>query len=864
MHPVAAFDAISSLASLAALTIAFRGWNAAFVRDARLLFVGLLAITLLYNVCLVVEWFGISNSLDRIEDFIGALVPMWWAFAFYFLLQDMTSRDLRQSEEKYRTILDSIEDGYYELDTTGNFTYFNGSLCRIFGNSGDGLLRRNIREFTDQNTAKRGYEVFNRVYTTEIPIRGFDWEVIRKDGTKRHVEASVSLMKNTADRPIGFRGIIRDVSDRSQAEQALKKEKERFRVLVEESPLAVSLISKDGHYKYINPRFIEMFGYKLEDIPNGREWFEKAYPDPLYRKQAITAWKTDFGNLQTGESGPRSFSVQCKDGSEKLINFRAVKMGSGDQFVIYDDITKRESTEQALRESEAKYRELVQNANSIIIRTDTHGNITFFNEFAQSFFDYCEENVLGKNLVGTIVPEKDMLGRDLKAMIQDILIHPEKYAVNENENMRSNGERVWVAWTNKAIRDKEGKITGFLCIGNDITSRKLLEEQLRQAQKTEAIGTLAGGIAHDFNNLLMGIQGNTSLMLHSIESSNPHSKLLRNIQEQVKSGARLTSQLLGYARKGKYEVKPLSLNRLVVDTAGTLGRARKDILIHQELSEDLFAIEADQGQIEQVLLNLYVNAADAMSDGGELTIKTRNVTHEDMKGKSYDPKPGNYVMLTVTDTGVGMDKRTMERIFDPFFTTKEMGRGTGLGLASVYGIIKGHAGYIDDESNKDNGTTFIIYIPASNQKVQSNIETHKIVEGTGTVLLVDDEEMVLDVGLKVLESLGYTVLSAKSGSDAVKTYEEKKDQIDMIILDLIMPQMGGGETFDRLKKINPDVRVLLSSGYSIDGQAKEILKRGCDGFIQKPFSMEELSGKIGEMLDKHNKPVGECIKHQWN
>jgi CheY-like chemotaxis protein len=255
-------------------------------------------------------------------------------------------------------------------------------------------------------------------------------------------------------------------------------------------------------------------------------------------------------------------------------------------------------------------------------------------------------------------------------------------------------------------------------------------------------------------------------------------------------------------------------------------------------------------------LNLYINAADAMPGGGELTIKTSNVNHEDMKGKSYDPKPGNYVMLTVTDTGVGMDKRTMTRIFDPFFTTKEMGRGTGLGLASVYGIIKGHAGYIDVESKNDSGTTFSIYIPASNQKVQSSIDTHKIVEGTGTVLLVDDEEMVLDVGLKLLESLGYTVLSAKSGSDAVKTYEEKKEQIDMVILDLIMPQMGGGETFDRLKEISPDVRVLLSSGYSIDGQAKEILKRGCDGFIQKPFSIEELSGKISEMLDRYNKPLG--------
>jgi CheY-like chemotaxis protein len=281
----------------------------------------------------------------------------------------------------------------------------------------------------------------------------------------------------------------------------------------------------------------------------------------------------------------------------------------------------------------------------------------------------------------------------------------------------------------------------------------------------------------------------------------------------------------------------------------TFGRARKDITIHRDLSEDLSAIEADQGQIEQVLLNLYVNAADAMPDGGDLSLKTMNATHEDMKEKPYDPNPGNYVLLKATDTGIGMEEEVRKRIFDPFFTTKEMGRGTGLGLASAYGIIKNHGGYVDVQSEKGHGTTFSIYFPASDQKVYTEIEkNNQITEGTGTILLVDDEEIVLDVGAKMLENLGYTVFKARSGNEAVDTYEENKDHIDMIILDMVMPQMAGGEAYDRLKEIDPNARVLLSSGYSIEGQAKEILRRGCAGFIQKPFGMEELGGKTREIL----------------
>jgi CheY-like chemotaxis protein len=367
----------------------------------------------------------------------------------------------------------------------------------------------------------------------------------------------------------------------------------------------------------------------------------------------------------------------------------------------------------------------------------------------------------------------------------------------------------------------------------------------------EAIGTLAGGIAHDFNNLMMVILGNVSLMLLETDSAHPYHKKLENIEMQVKNGAKLTEQLLGYARKGKYYVKPISLNRLLKDTLATVSRTRKNIVTHLELDSDLYAIEADETQIEQVFLNLYVNAADAMPGGGDLFLKTKNISHRNTKNKPYISAPGKYVLLRFADSGVGIDKEAQKHIFDPFFTTKDMGRGTGLGLASVYGIIKGHGGYIDVESEKGRGTAFNIYLPASEKKVEKEREIdQKIEKGSETILLIDDEEMVLEVGLKMLDKLGYSVLQARNGSEAVKIYKKNKDKINLVVLDMVMPGMSGSEVYDKIKEINRSVKTLLSSGYSMDGEAKEILKRGCEGFIQKPFNLKEFSEKIREILGR--------------
>ena len=508
-------------------------------------------------------------------------------------------------------------------------------------------------------------------------------------------------------------------------------------------------------------------------------------------------------------------------------------------------IRDRKRAEEAARESEKKYRLVVDNASDAIFIVQD-GVIKLPNPKVEEIVGYSESHLTNTPFAEFVAPEdRDMVVERHKKRLKGEEV-PTTYSFRIRD---SSGELLW-AEVNAVLITWE-KRPAVLCFLRDITTQKKLEAQLQYARKIEAVGTLAGGVAHDFNNLLMGIQGNVSLMLMDRDSTDPDYERLKNIERQIQSGARLTSHLLGYARKGTFEIQPLDLNQLAEETSDTFGRTKKEIAVHRELAKDLSAIEADPAQIEQVLLNLFVNAADAMPSGGQLTLKTMNVTHKDMKGKLYEPKLGKYVLLTVTDTGTGMYKKTMERIFDPFFTTKEMGRGTGLGLASAYGIIKGHGGYIDVDSKRGQGTTFSIYLPASDKEVRKEIKAAgRFFKGSGTVLLVDDEEAVLQVGQELLEAIGYKVLTARDGKEAIRTYKKNQDNIDIVVLDVVMPKMGGGVAYDVMKDINPDVKVLLSSGFSIDGEASRILKRGCKGFIQKPFTVKELSREIRRAMAK--------------
>jgi PAS domain S-box-containing protein len=329
-------------------------------------------------------------------------------------------------------------------------------------------------------------------------------------------------------------------------------------------------------------------------------------------------------------------------------------------------------------------------------------SIVYANSAAVSLLGMPQEELLGSCAADLF---EEMFGSDVAAILKSEAGKPSE--IGEDQPVEHNGKQITI----KSLPVK-GEASTTIIMTRDISERKRIEAQLIQAHKMETIGALVGGIAHEFNNMLMRIHGNVSLMLMDVDSTHPHYKQLKKMEEHLDNGASLTSHLLGYARKGAHDVKPVNLNQVIKETSNTFSTTSKEITIHRELAEDLFEIEADQGQIEQVLLNLYINAADAMSDGGNLILTTMNVTHQDMKGKLYEPKPGNYILLTVTDTGVGMDEETMERVFDPFFTTKDAGMSIGLGLAAAYGIIKGHGGYIHVESMKGQGTSVSIYLPA--------------------------------------------------------------------------------------------------------------------------------------------------------
>ncbi len=380
--------------------------------------------------------------------------------------------------------------------------------------------------------------------------------------------------------------------------------------------------------------------------------------------------------------------------------------------------------------------------------------------------------------------------------------------------------------------------------------RAELESKFQEAQKMEALGTLAGGIAHDFNNLLMAIQGNTSLMLLKMNRDHPHYEKLKNTEQYVVRGSELTKQLLGFARRGKYQVNATNLNTLISECIRLFGRTNKDVSIHLELETQLWVVSIDRGQIEQVLLNLFVNAWQAMPGGGDMTIVTKNITVDEHKVKGSESKPGNYVKTSVIDRGIGMDQKTIKRIFDPFFTTKEMSRGTGMGLASAYGIVQNHGGFFEVGSQVGKGSELSFYLPATNGTVtvEKPSDQGQLIGGSETILLVDDEVIIADVASEMLENLGYTVILAMNGREAIDIYEKERSKVDLVILDLIMPGMNGNKTFDYLKQINPSVKVLLSSGYSLSGEASSIMDKGCGGFIQKPYDINKLSQKIREVI----------------
>ena len=748
--------------------------------------------------------------------------------------QKRDEENLKHQKRRLESLIEYSSLAIVTLDEGHNIISCNRDFEKLFYFKESEIVGKNL----DELVAGQEYIEDALSYTKET-LRGKaihgSGKRQRKDGAYIYVEI-IGVPVIIDGKVIGAYAIYQDISDRKQAEETLRKSERFLQDVFDAIKDGISVLDINLKIVRVNSWIEEMYSKKKKFA--GRKCYE------VYQKRDTPCpWCPSLKTIETGETHNAIVPYPSEENPTGWIDLSSFPLRNieGDMVGVIEyakDITKQKRAEESLRAERDNLRNIFDSIEDGIYIVNQQYDIQYVNPIlVKDFGPYegvkCYRYFHDRDEVCPWCKNQDVWAGKT--------VHWE-----------------WFSFKNDRTYDlmdtpltlPDGSI-GKLEIFRDITERKRLEARLRQAQKMEALGTLGGGIAHDFNNLLMGIQGRTSLMMMHKDSSHPDFEHLQGIEEYVKSAADLTKQLLGFARGGKYEVKPTDINEMIKKSSSMFGRTKKEIKIHRKYQKDVWRVEADQGQIEQVLMNLYVNAWQAMPGGGDLYLQTENVTLDEDYVKPFTIEPGKYVKISVTDTGVGMDEDTRQRIFEPFFTTKEMGRGSGLGLASAYGIIKNHGGFINVYSEKGEGTTFNIYLPASESEVsgQKSEISDDVRHGDETLLLVDDEEMIIDVGEQLLENIGYTVLIAKSGKEATEIYEKNKDKIDMVILDMIMPDMSGGDTFDRLKEINPEIKVLLSSGYSINGQATEILERGCDGFIQKPFNIRELSHKIRGVLN---------------
>ena len=816
----------------------------------------------------------------RLYRLIGILVTISVnviivVFSGVIYFTDRSREAYRQNEESKRLLLHSVGNGIFGLDSMGQVTFVNPAALRMIGFAEEEILSQNIHRLI-HHTHKDG---------SYYPIEDCPMSASCTHGKAFHIEQEMFWRKDSSSFPVEYTSVpitwdgkvtgavvsFIDITDRKQAEKRIRESEEKFRLTFDASPDAVSINRlEDGLYVDINEGFTRTIGFAREEVIGRTSLEIDIWCDPDDRLKMVLSLQ------EKGYCENLEFQFRKKDGSliTALVSGRVISLKGSPHIVsITRDISDRKRMEVELIESRKQLSDVIDFLPDATLAIDKERRIIIWNREIEKMTGIPASEMIGKGNYAYTVPFygearpqlMDLIfqdSRDVQARYQAFTREGDSIIAEVFCHALYGNKGAWVFVKASPLHDQYGNIIGAIESIRDITEHKLAEEakakfeaQMQQSQKFEAIATLAGGVAHDFNNLLMGIQGRASLLSLDLGTSHPEWEHIHAIEEYISRAADLTRQLLGLARGGKYEVKPTDINELVLNSSTMFGRTKKEIRIHTRCHPSPLVVEADRGQIEQVFLNLYINAWQAMPpEGGELFLETNVVTLDESFNQSYQTKPGQYVKVSITDTGTGMDEATRLRIFDPFFTTKEKERGTGLGLASAYGIIKNHGGMITVYSEIGQGTTFNIYLPESDSEAQQVVPvTEELIRGSSTILLVDDEEMILEVGQALLERLGYCVLVSREGQGAVQTITDMGSEIDLVILDLVMPGMSSGTTLDRIRQIQPGMPVLLSSGYAVNGQANEIMRRGCSGFIQKPYTVAELSHKVRLVLDEKNK-----------
>ena len=762
-------------------------------------------------------------------------------------------KKLRESEERYRLLANNVTDVIWIRDMNLNLIYISPSVKDQQGYTAEEVKARTIEESWTADSLKYIREVFVEELEKEKDkkkdmnkSRTIEVEAKCKDGSTIWTEAKMSFLRDKKGEPIGIIGVTRNITERKIAEETLRENEEKYRNLIERANDGV-IIVQDGIVKFVNNRIVDLFGYNVDELYN-TPFLNYVFPDDRNKIKELHE-----GRLQ-GEDVPNIYEMQAlhRDGRKIVIETNAgfiTYHGKPAVLAFIRDITERKQTEKALQESEEKYRTVLEANPDPVVVYDIEGKVIYFNPAFTRVFGWNLEERLGKKM-DLFVPEGAW--RETKMMIEKVLAG-ERFSGIETQRFNKNGEVIPVSISGAIYKDQNGKPIGSVINIRDITEQKKLEAQLQQAQKMESIGTLTGGIAHDFNNILGIIIGNTELALEDIPERERARFNLDEIQTAALRAKDVVIQLLSFARKTKLEQKAIKLIPVVKDSIKLLrATIPVNIDICQKMTASYDTIFADPTQIHQIIINLCTNASHAMKEnGGILGIEIENVLFEKQSDAPHpDLLTGSFVKLTVSDTGQGIRPELKDRIFDPYFTTKEVGKGTGMGLSVVHGIVKNYGGIISVESKVGKGTTFYIYLPVVEE--EAVIETGTIEElpkGNERILFVDDDKSLIYVCRYRLERLGYQVETKTNPVEALELFRDSPDRFDLIITDMTMPQMTGDHLVEEILKIRPDKPTILCTGFSekIDEEkAKEI---GFSEYIEKPIDKWDFANKIRNVLD---------------